>query len=96
MTTTADLADDLGVDEADVALLLARLSEDDPDLTGGTLSVDTVSDDTASFIRQLLDPHGERTAPAGLYWPDAEPKPRQAYGLGGPNPTAPDGGNPQS
>ena len=72
VTTTADLADDLGVDEADVSLLLARLSEDDPDLTGGTLSVDTVSDYTASFIRQQLDPHGERTAPAGLYWPDAE------------------------
>ena len=65
MTTTADLADDLGVDEADVALLLARLAEDDPDLASGT-----VSDDTASFIRQLLDPHGERTAPAGLYWPE--------------------------
>jgi hypothetical protein len=91
MTTTADLADDLGVDEADVALLLARLTEDDPDLAGGTLS-----NDTASFIRQLLDPHGERTAPAGLYWPDAEPRPRQTYGLGGPDPTGRDGGNPHS
>ena len=67
MTTTADLADELGVDEAVVALFLARLTEDDPDLADGT-----VSDDTASFIRHLLDPNGERTAPAGLYWPDAE------------------------
>ena len=93
MTTTADLANDLSVDEADVALLLARLTEDDPDLAGGT-APNTVSDDTASFIRQLLDPHGERTAPAGLYWPDAEPKPRQTYGLGGPDPTARDDGAP--
>ena len=91
MTTTADLAEDLGVNEGDVVLILARLTEDDPGLAGGT-----VSDDIASFIRQLLDPHGERTAPAGLYWPDAGPRRRQTYGLGGPDPTGHDGGNPQS
>jgi hypothetical protein len=34
MATTADLANDLGVDKDDVALLPARLDEDDPDLTG--------------------------------------------------------------
>jgi hypothetical protein len=44
--------------KADVALLLARLTEDEPDLASGALSDVTLSDDIASFIRQLLDPHG--------------------------------------
>jgi hypothetical protein len=90
VTTTADLAADLRVDEGDIALLLDHLAEDDPDLAG-----DAVSDEAASFIRQLLDPHGERTTPAGLYWPGADPQSRRVYGLDGPDPTAPQGDVPQ-
>ena len=77
-TTTADLAADLGVDEGDVDVLLELLDEQPPDLP----------DDLASFLRDVLDPHGERTAPAGLYWPGADDEPRRVYGLGGPDPTA--------
>ena len=43
-------------------------------------------DELAAFVRQMLDPHGERTAPAGLYWPGADDEPRQSVGLGGPDP----------
>jgi hypothetical protein len=76
-TTTADLAADLGVDEGDVSVLLELLGE----------RVRELSDDLAAFLRDVLDPHGERTAPAGLYWPSDE-QPRRRYGLGGPDPTA--------
>jgi hypothetical protein len=76
--TTADLAADLGVDEGDVDVLLELLDEQPPDLP----------DDLAGFLRDVLDPHGERTAPAGLYWPAADDAPRRLYGLGGPDPTA--------
>jgi hypothetical protein len=79
-TTTADLAADLGVDEGDVDVLLEQLDEREPELP----------DDLAGFLRESLDPHGECTAPAGLYWPGADPKPPRAFGLGGPNPTAPE------
>jgi hypothetical protein len=84
VTTTADLAADLGVDEGDITLLLARLTDNEPDLAGHH-----VPDDAASFIRRLLDPHGERTAPTGLYWPSADQQPPRAYGLGGPRPHRP-------
>ena len=77
MTTTMDLADDLGVDERDVDVLLEQLGESEQELP----------DDLAGFLRQLLDPHGERTAPDGLYWPGADPQPRRTFGLGGPDPT---------
>jgi hypothetical protein len=77
-TTTADLAADLGVDEGDVDVLLELLDEQPPDLP----------DDLAGFLRDVLDAHGERTAPAGLYWPAADDEPRRVYGLGGPDPTA--------
>lgn len=77
--TTVDLAADLGVDEGDVGVLLEQLGERAPELP----------DDLASFLRECLDPHGERTAPAGLYWPGADNEPRPLYGLGGPDPTAP-------
>jgi hypothetical protein len=83
MTTTTHLATDLGVDPGDVDVLLALLDERAPEL----------SDDLAGFLRSVLDPHGERTAPAGLYWPGADDEPRRAYGLGGPDPTAPEGDN---
>jgi hypothetical protein len=75
---TADLAADLGVDEGDVAVLLEQLDE----------PADELPDELAAFLRELLDPHGERTAPAGLYWPGADDEPRRVYGLGGPDPTA--------
>ena len=89
-TTTADLAADLGVDEGDVDVLLELLDEDEK----GAQIVRTpggLPDDVADFLRDVLDPHGERTAPAGLYWPAAEPAPRPTFGLGGPDPTAPEG-----
>ena len=57
MTTTADLATDLGVDEGDVDVVLKQLDERAPELP----------DDLAGFLRRLLDPHGGRTAPAGFY-----------------------------
>jgi hypothetical protein len=78
-TTTADLAADLGVDEGDVDVLLELLGEQARDLPA----------ELAAFLRDILDPHGERTAPAGLYWPTGEP--RRSYGLGGPDPTTPEG-----
>ena len=51
---------------------------------------DDMPDDLAAFLRQLLDPHGERTAPPNLFWSGAEDEPRRTYGLGGPNPTVRD------
>ena len=84
MASTDDLADDLGVDEGDVRVLLRQLGEQTPEM----------SDELASFLRGLLDPHGQRTAPAGLYWPGANDEPRRLYGLGGPDPTAPEGDQP--
>src|SRR3954465_15068303 len=30
------------------------------------------------FLRQMLDPHGERTAPPNLFWPGAEDESRAA------------------
>jgi hypothetical protein len=78
MDSTEDLASDLGVDEADVVVLLRQLGESTPD----------VPNELASFVRRLLDPHGERTAPPNLFWPGADDGPRRMYGLGGPDPTA--------
>jgi hypothetical protein len=72
VATTADLAADLGVGEGDVDVLLELLGERTPELP----------DDLAGFVRQLLDPHGERTAPPEFYWPGADPA-RQSR-----NPTA--------
>ncbi len=73
-----DLAADLGVEEDDVLVLLRQLGELTPE----------PPDDLLEFLRLLLDPHGERTAPANLFWPRAEDQPRRVYGLGGPDPTA--------
>jgi hypothetical protein len=75
--TTVDLAADLGVDEGDVDVLLQLLGERAPKLP----------DDLASFLRECLGPHGERTAPPDLYWPGSDNRPRRAYGLRGPDPT---------
>ena len=79
MASTGDLAADLGVDEGDVRVLLRQLGEHTPDMT----------DELASFLRQLLDPNGERTSAPGFYWPGADNRPRRRFGLGGPDPTAP-------
>ena len=77
-TTATTLAADLGVDEGGIDVLLDLLDEHPPELP----------DELAAFLRRVFDPHGERTAPPGLYWPGADPKPRGTYGLGGPDPTA--------
>jgi hypothetical protein len=82
MGSTEDPGADLGVDEGDVGVLLKQLGERTPDLP----------DELTAFLRRLLNPHGERTAPSGLYWPGADPEPPRVYGLGGPDPTASDGG----
>jgi hypothetical protein len=74
-TTTADLAADLGVDEGDADVLLELLDERAQEL----------SDDRAAFLRDVLDPRGERTAPPGLYRPGVDDGPRRTYGLGGPD-----------
>ncbi len=50
-------------------------------------------DDLAQWLRETFDPHGERTAPAGLYWPGSDDEPRLTHGLGGPDPTAPQDGD---
>ena len=78
-STTSDLAADLGINEGDVDVVLELFDEHGPEL----------DDDDAEFLRRVFDPHGERTAPAGLYWPGTDDEPRRRYGLGGPDPTAP-------
>jgi hypothetical protein len=65
----------LGVSEGDVDVLLGQGAAGLPS-------------ELASFLRNVLDRHGERTAPAGLYWPGTPREPRRSYGLGGPDPTA--------
>jgi hypothetical protein len=57
MTTATALAADLGVDPGNVDVLLEQLDERASEL----------SDELASFLRDVFDPHGERTAPAGLW-----------------------------
>jgi hypothetical protein len=51
MTTTADLAADLGVDEGDVNMLLNQLGESERELP----------DDLAGFVQRVFGWHGERT-----------------------------------
>jgi hypothetical protein len=79
-TTAAALAADLGVAEGDIAVLLEQLGE------GVGAPADDLADDLAGFLRDVLDPHGERSI-TGLYCPGTEPG-RRRYGLGGPDPTA--------
>ncbi len=79
IASTDDLAANLGLDAGDVRVLLRHLGEQTPDMP----------DELAVFLRQMLDPNGERTAPPSFYWPGADDEPRPAYGLGGPDPTAP-------
>jgi hypothetical protein len=75
--STEDLAADLGVDEGDVRVLLRQLGEHTSEMP----------DELAAFLRRLLDLHGERSAPPGLYRPGADDEPRRRFGLGGPDPT---------
>jgi hypothetical protein len=56
MGSSDDLAAGLGVDDGDIRVLLGQLGEQTPDMP----------DELAQFLRTLVDPHGERTAPAGL------------------------------
>jgi hypothetical protein len=79
MASTDDLASDLGVAEGDVVTLQWQLGEQIPE----------PPNELAAFVRQMLDPSGDRTAPAGLYWPGRDDEPRRAYGLDGLDPTAP-------
>jgi len=81
MGSTEDLAADLSVDAGDVMVLLEQLGEQTLDMP----------EELAAFVAQLLDPHDERTAPAGLYWPAEDDEPRRTFGLGGPDPSAPEG-----
>jgi hypothetical protein len=69
-TTSAALAADLGVDEADIAVVLEQLGEGERDLP----------DDLAAFLRGVLDPHGERSTPDS-YWLTSG-RPRRVFGLG--------------
>jgi hypothetical protein len=81
-TATSDLAAaDLGVEKGDVDVLLELLDE----------SARELPDELAGFLREVLDPQGERTTPDGLYWPGSDDEPRRVFGLGGPDPTALDG-----
>jgi hypothetical protein len=55
MITLASLAEELAVDQGDIAVLAAGLLD-------GPLTPE-VPDDVAADIRAQLDPHGERTRP---------------------------------
>jgi hypothetical protein len=77
MASADDLAADLGVDEGDVRVLLRQLGER------------THENALAAFLRQMLDPHGERTQPPRFYWPGSDDQASRRFGLGGDDPTRP-------
>jgi hypothetical protein len=77
--TPSALATNLGVNEGDVDVILEQLGERRPELP----------DELAGFLRQLLDPQGERTTPPELYWPGSDQRPPRSFGLGGDDPTTP-------
>ena len=82
MASTDDLAADLGVDEGDV-ILLRRLGEQ------------TRRCPTSSRRReQILTRMGSAPHRPDCYWPGADGEPRKRFGLGGPDPTAPEGDRP--
>lgn len=58
MTTAATLADDLGVSEGDVQLLILALAEHDPELVG--VQFDAIPEGMAVEVAVLLDPDGSR------------------------------------
>lgn len=80
----AELARDLGVSPGDVRTVLAWLG------VAGT----QLTPEQCGEVRQILDPHGERTAPALIYWPGDHHRPprNDSVGLGSTSPTDwPDG-----
>lgn len=92
--STQDLAADLGMDPRDVELTLAMLAQAELDEPAEPWSSAAVPDEVASFVRGMHDPHGERTAPAGFYWPGQTPLPPRDVGPLGPDPTAAEGDYP--
>lgn len=78
--TAAELAADLGVGEGDVQYLVSEMID---------LHDDKIPPDICGEIRLMLNPHGERTAPANLYWPGHVEEPRPA------SPTAEEGFYPE-
>jgi hypothetical protein len=63
VATIEDLADHLVVDVADVRVLVGwHVDESD------TVRSD-LPPELCEALHRILDPHGERTAPAPLYWP---------------------------
>lgn len=71
LNTAAELARSLGMlNTADVEVYISEV-------LGLDLHYDAVPPEIAADVRTALDPHGERTAPARLYWPDhvENPKP---------------------
>jgi hypothetical protein len=81
VASSEDLAADLGVDEGDVRVLLRQLGEQTRDMP----------DELAEWIRRTFDPHGERAAPGGLYWPRRgrchSPRPSSGTNSMGPSST---------
>ena len=74
----AELARDLGVSPGDVRTVLAWM---------GVASIELTPEECGA-VREILDPHGERTAPAGLYWGTAaHPPPPGGMGLQGSSAT---------
>lgn len=59
--TAAELAEDLGMlQDDDVRAVVAEIVD---------LHDDAIPPEIAGEVRSVLNPHGERTAPAALYWP---------------------------
>ena len=68
--TAAELAEDLGLlQDDDVRAVVESIVD---------LHDDEIPPEIAAEVRDVLNPHGERTAPAALYWPEhdkEEPRP---------------------
>jgi hypothetical protein len=61
--TPEQLAQDLGMLQPDDVQVCVS------DVLGLDLHTDEIPPEIAAEVRSVLDPHGERTAPARLYWP---------------------------
>lgn len=78
MITADELALDLGMlQDDDVRVVVASVVD---------LDDEEIPDGIAAEVRRVLDPHGERTAPAQLYWP-GHVEPGGSLGIGGASPT---------
>ena len=62
-TSVEALAAHLSMSEEDLRVILAAWTEVVPD---------DLDSEMIDAVAGQLDPHGERTAPAGLYWPGAD------------------------